>query len=31
MTITEAHYAFQLAKDRIDSLATQDFNRAEID
>lgn len=31
MTISELHYAFKLAKDRIDTLANQDFNVAEID
>lgn len=31
MDITSAHYQFKLNKDRIDTLATQDFNRAEID
>jgi len=31
MTIQEAHYQFKLNKDRIDTLATEDFNAAEID
>lgn len=31
MTIRELHYAFKLAKDRIDTLSNQDFNVAEID
>lgn len=31
MTIRESHYQFKLNKDRIDSLAKQDFNSAEID
>lgn len=31
MTIAEAHYAFKMAMDRIDSLATPDFNILEID
>lgn len=31
MQIAELHYAFKLAKDRIDTLANQDFNVVEID
>jgi len=31
MTISEAHYQFKLNMDRIDSLSTSDFNKAEID
>lgn len=31
MTIQELHYAFKIGKDRIDTLANQDFNTAEID
>lgn len=31
MTIKEAHYQFKLNMDRVDTLATEDFNRAEID
>lgn len=31
MSIRELHFAFKMAKDRIDSLSTEDFNAAQID